>query len=95
MVTTAAKSRSPPDVGARAAPFKEPTAVPATRLGTISCSDDAWSMLTWIAPRLGPPPSTSPIGSGEFGDAGHSQPTRLKYQRSTTTVRAMMAIASG
>jgi hypothetical protein len=33
--------------------------------------------------------------SGEFGDRGHSQPTRVKYQRSTTTVRAMMAIAIG
>jgi hypothetical protein len=30
-----------------------------------------------------------------FGDRGHSQPTRLKYQWSTTTVMAMMAIASG
>jgi hypothetical protein len=33
--------------------------------------------------------------SREFGDRGHSQPTRLKYHRSTTTVMAMMAIASG
>jgi hypothetical protein len=33
--------------------------------------------------------------SGEFGDRGNSQPTRLKYQRSTTTVRASMAIARG
>ena len=33
--------------------------------------------------------------AAEDGDSGHSQPTRLKYQRSTTTVTAMMAIASG
>ena len=33
--------------------------------------------------------------AAEDGGTGHSQPTRLKYQRSTTTVTAMMAIVSG
>ena len=33
--------------------------------------------------------------AAEDGGIGHSQPTRLKYQRSTTTVTAMMAIVSG
>ena len=47
-------------------------------------------------PRLGRSlPVLTSAQAAEDGDSGHSQPTRLKYQRSTTTVRAMMAIASG
>ena len=55
---------------------------------------------TGHAPDLGkrrrhaPDPAGRPRSAG-YGGAGHSQPTRLKYQRSTTTVTAMMAIASG
>jgi len=66
--------------------LREPTEVPATRSGTLSCSDsaEARAAAEHIADRW-----------GKFGDRGHSQPTRLKYQRSTTTVMAMMAIASG
>ena len=61
----------------------------------MSCSDSAWSMPAWIAPRLAAAAEHVADRSGKIGDRGHSQPTRLKYQRSTTTVRTMMAIAIG
>ena len=51
---------------ARTAPLIEPMDVPATRSGAIPCSPRAWSMPTWTAPRLPPPPSTNPTGRGRF-----------------------------
>ena len=46
-------------------------------------------------PTLPIPEGGGPRPAAEDRRPGHSQPTRLKYQRSTTTVTAMMAIASG
>lgn len=40
------------------APLSDPTDVPMARSGVRRRSASAWSMPTWIAPRLPPPPRT-------------------------------------
>ena len=94
--TPAPSSRRWPSRNTRRAPLPAVLDVRATtsppqpqRPGRTAHALDLGSV-GWDAPD---PPDVTPGGRGR--GAGHSQPTRLKDQRSTTTVRAMMAIASG
>ena len=54
---------------ATTAPLSDPTEVPATMAGAMSCSLSACSIPTCTAPRLPPPPSTYPTGQGKVRDA--------------------------